>query len=123
MSTAKEVDSNERAYEYIIELCAGNPNKFKANDFGSYQGEVWGKYEGDYVYIIKNIFNREIASAGYNAATFLSWAKRKNLLICDDGKRTKKSRIAGEPVNCVCLRKPDEVQPSVQFDEKVLDNL
>lgn len=103
MSKKSEVDINVRAYDYICDLCAMNPNHFKANKFDMYPGEVWGKYEPDCVYIIKSVFDREMSAQGYNPSTFLAWAKRQGYLTCEEGKRTKKSRVNGVLTNCVCL--------------------
>jgi hypothetical protein len=47
---------------------------------------------------------------GFNSTSFLSWAKRQDLLKTDpvgaDGKsrNTKKQRINGTSVNTVCIR-------------------
>lgn len=105
MTKKDEVNVNNRAYEYILELVARNPNKFKTNDFGEYQGEAWGKIEPEHIYIIKSVFDREMSLAGYNSTAFLSYAKRLGLLLCDPDKRTKKARIANSPTNCVCILK------------------
>lgn len=104
MTKKDEVNVNTRAYDYILELVARNPNKFKTNDYGDYQGEVWGKKENDYIYIVKSVFDREMSNAGFNSTAFLSWAKRMNLLITDVNKRTKKARITDNPINCICIR-------------------
>lgn len=105
MTKKKEVNVNYRALEFVYELVERNPNKFKANDFGEYQGEVWGKQEVDCIYIIKSVFDREMGNGGYNSTAFLSWAKRNNATYTDNGKRTKKARITGSATNCVCIRK------------------
>lgn len=105
MTKKDEVNVNSRAYDYILELVARNPNKFKTNDFGEYQGEAWGKIEPEHIYIIKSVFDREMSLAGYNSTAFLSYAKRLGLLLCDPDKRTKKARIANSPTNCVCILK------------------
>ena len=111
MTKKDEVDVNHRAYEYIMELVARNPNKFYKNDFGDWQGEVWGKIEEKHIYIIKSIFDREMQNAGFNGTAFLAWAKRANLISCDDSKRTKKYRITSNPINCVCfIRNSDNEQ-------------
>lgn len=104
MAKKSEVDVNGRAYDYIVELVAGHPNNFKSH-LGVYVNEVWGKVEqgSEYVYFIKSVFDKLLSAQGYNSASFLSWAKRQGLLLCDDGKRTKKTRVANTPVNCVCL--------------------
>ena len=105
MTKKDDVNVNSRAYDYILELVARNPNKFKTNDFGEYQGEAWGKIEPEYIYIIKSVFDREMSLAGFNSTAFLSYAKRLGWLLCDPDKRTKKARITNSPINCVCILK------------------
>ena len=105
MTKKKEVDVNNRALEFIYELVERNPNRFKANEFGEYQGEVWGKQETDCIYIIKSVFDREMGNGGFNSTAFLAWAKRNDIIITDNGKRTKKARITGSATNCVCIKK------------------
>ena len=103
MTKKEEVNVNSRAYDYILELVVRNPNKFKPNEFGDYQGEVWGKTDFDNIYIIKSIFDREMGLAGFNSTAFLAWAKRNDLLLTDNGRRTKVFRINGTPTTCVCI--------------------
>lgn len=112
MTKKAEVNVNQRALEYVYELAERNPNRFKANEFGDYQGEVWGKKEDDCIYFIKSVFDREMANAGFNSTAFLSWAKRMGYIDTDKNKRTKKAWILGGSVNTVCVKKenqPDEV--------------
>lgn len=103
MTKKEEVNINRRAADFVAELVIRNPNRFRPNDFGDYQGEVWGRIDGAYVYIIKSVFDREMGNAGFNSTAFLSWAKRKGYIKTDNGKRTKKARITGKTVNCVCI--------------------
>ena len=117
MTKKKEVNVNNRALEFVYELVERNPNKFKANDFGEYQGEVWGKQEEDCIYIIKSVFDREMGNGGFNSTAFLAWAKRNDIIITDNGKRTKKARITGSATNCVCIKKNMSEFESVQFEE------
>ena len=117
MAKKKEVNVNNRALEFVYELVERNPNKFKANEFGEYQGEVWGKQEVDCIYIIKSVFDREMGNGGFNSTAFLAWAKRNDVIITDNGKRTKKARITGSATNCVCIKKNlNEFEPA-QFEE------
>ena len=112
MTKKAEVNVNQRALEYVYELAERNPNRFKANEFGDYQGEVWGKKEDDCIYFIKSVFDREMANAGFNSTAFLAWAKRMGYIDTDKNKRTKKAWILGGSVNTVCVKKekqPDEV--------------
>lgn len=105
MAKKKEVNVNSRALEFVYELVERNPNKFKPNEYGDYQGEVWGKIDDDFIFIIKSVFDREMGNAGFNSTAFLAWAKRNDLIATDAGKRTKKARIIGASTNCVCVRK------------------
>lgn len=105
MTKKKEVNVNNRALEFIYELVERNPNRFRPNEFGEYQGEVWGKQEEDCIYIIKSVFDREMGNGGFNSTAFLAWAKRNDIIITDNGKRTKKARITGSATNCVCIKK------------------
>ena len=104
MTKKDEINVNVRAYDFMIELFERNPNRFKTNEYGEYQGEVWGKKENDCIYIIKSVFDREMQNAGYNSTAFLAWAKRRDMLVTDNGKRTKKARITGNPTNCICVK-------------------
>lgn len=116
MAHKETVNVNRRAYDYILELVARNPNKFRRNEYGDYQGEVWGKVENDHIYIIKSVFDREMQLAGFNSTAFLSWAKRTDLIVCDKNKRTKKARVANFVTNCVCIIKKSDEEPP-KFDD------
>lgn len=105
MTKKSDVDVNARAYDFALQLVARNPNRFSANNFGDYQGEVWGRLENDCIFFIKSVFDREMSSAGFNSTAFLSWAKRMDLLLTDGGRRTKNARVAGQVTSCICLRK------------------
>lgn len=117
MTKKKEVDVNNRALEFIYELVERNPNRFRPNEFGEYQGEVWGKSEETCIYIIKSVFDREMGNGGFNSTAFLAWAKRNDIIITDNGKRTKKARITGSATNCVCIRKDLSEFETAQFEE------
>ena len=117
MAKKKEVNVNNRALEFIYELVERNPNRFKANEFGEYQGEVWGKSEETCIYIIKSVFDREMGNGGFNSTAFLAWAKRNDIIITDNGKRTKKARITGSATNCVCIKKNLSEFYTAQFEE------
>lgn len=117
MTKKKEVNVNHRALEFVYELVERNPNRFKCNEFGEYQGEVWGKQEETCIYIIKSVFDRELGNGGFNSTAFLAWAKRNGVTITDNGKRTKKARITGSATNCVCVRKNLNEFEGMQFEE------
>ena len=117
MAKKKEVNVNNRALEFIYELVERNPNRFKANEFGDYQGEVWGKSEENCIYIIKSVFDREMGNGGFNSTAFLAWAKRNDIIVTDNGKRTKKARITGSATNCVCIKNNSNELETAQTEE------
>ncbi len=122
MIKKEEVNVNYRALDYVYELIGRNPNHFKTNDFGSYQGEVWGKYSDGNIYIIKSVFDREMSLAGFNSTAFLAWAMREKIVQADKGRRTKNARIGGSLANCVCILHPDILQELREKEEKNENN-
>lgn len=120
MTKKEDVDINTRAYDYVLELVGRNPNKFRANEYGDYNNEVWGKIECEEIFIIKSVFDREMSLAGFNSTAFLSWAKRNGYLVCDKNKRTRKARVTpgGSVLNCVCIKKSVEIDETDEdFDD------
>jgi uncharacterized protein (DUF927 family) len=117
MTKKNDVNVNARAYQYIRELAVRNRNRFQSNEYGDYQGEVWGKDTDDCIYIIKSVFDREMGNAGYNSTAFLSWANRMGLLYTDKARRTKNARIAGSITNCVCILKKDDAETVNDYAE------
>lgn len=109
MAKNEDVNANSRAYNFVLELVARNPNRFKPTNGEDYQGEVWGRIDekNRHIFIIKSVFDREMALAGFNATAFLAWAKRTGLIMTDKERRTKVARIAGTPTNCVCIIRKD----------------
>ena len=79
LTSQQEVDQNERAYDYIMEIVAMNAFHFSADD--SYV-EKWGwmdQYMGT-VCINRTIFGRLMADGGFDARGFLSWAVRRGIV-------------------------------------------
>lgn len=122
MTKREEIDVNARAYNFVLDWIARNINKFKPNEFGNYQGEAWGKVDNDCVYIIKSIFDKEMNNAGFNPVAFLSWAKRNGYVHTAEGRRTRRSRIAGVVANCVCLV-AENIDISTDFEEINTDEI
>lgn len=121
LSSKENVDLNVRAYDYVLDLVVRNPAHFTADNYGNYKQEVWGKIDGNIVYIIKSIFDREMQNAGFNGKAFLSWARRTGKLITstDEKRMTKATRINGNRVWAVCLKIPAN---DVQDDDEVMQD-
>ena len=122
MTKREEIDVNARAYDFIFDLVVKNINKFTPNEFGNYQGEIWGKIDDGHIYIIKSTFDKEMSNAGFNSTAFLSWAKRQGKLCTDSQRRTRRARIAGMLSNCVCIIAENVEIPS-GFTESAQDEV
>lgn len=122
-----DVDVNKRAYAYLMDVVSMNPNKFTANSFGEFQGEIWGCIEDGYIYIVKTAFNRILTEQGFNPTAFLSWAVRTEKAVNDGkGHNTKVKRIAGlgsGMVRCVCLKRTSEFNNDSfeDLDSEIID--
>lgn len=103
-ATEKHVE-DVRAYDWLCDFIACNPSRFNPNSFGDYSGECWGTVDesAGKAYIIKGVFDRIMTDAGFNPASFLSWADRKGRIERQGGKRTKVKRLNGTITRCVVL--------------------
>lgn len=123
MTKKEDVNVNRRALEYIYELVARNPMHFSTNEYGEYKSEVWGKIDGNKVYFVKSVFDREMTLAGFNSTSFLVWAKRQNVLLTDGSRRTKNARIAGRVLNSVCLKSDANNGDLLEVDDGNIEEL
>ena len=112
LTRKEDVDVNSRALDWLYDFTAENTTKhFKADG----QGEIWGEIGDRFIYIIKSVFDREMRAAGFNPASFLSWANRNGILnVTNDGRNrlTLKKRIKGTDIVtwCVCIRQADALE-------------
>jgi len=108
MAKRDEVDLNQRTYEYINELIVRQKARFVPDKYGEYIGEIWGKIENGYIYMIKSVFDRELSNAGYNSNSFLSWANRRGYLKTNGTHNTCPVRIKDGLVRCAVIRQNEE---------------
>lgn len=107
--TRDDVSSNKNAYEWIKDFVASNINNFKTNFYNEYVKECWGKIEDDAenniqkIFIVKSVLEKNMKENGYNIQSFLSWAKRQNLLEIDEGRFTKRKKLQTICANCICI--------------------
>ncbi len=115
----EQADPNRRAYDWLVDFVASNPNRFSQNYNAEYTGECWGEIGTDVVYIIKSVFDRAMQDAGFNGTAFLSWARGRELISYSEGHNTKKKRLKGLSTiaRCVCLKLPDEFDAAVNGEE------
>lgn len=113
------VSENQRAYEYILSEIGINKNNFiiKGSHRDDYR-QIWGCLEDGYAIIQKNVFDRLCKEANSSSRTFLSWAKKNELVkVAKDGKNTITKRINGMVQRCVWLKLPDDGDEFVEVDD------
>ena len=96
LKTTQEVDTTERAYNLVIDLVAQNNENFfysRDDDYGrpAYHHaptrEVWGKIQGNHVWIIKRVLENLLAENGLSfRAVSKKWVAQKRLVPTKQGK-------------------------------------
>ena len=80
-------------------------NSFRFDDDTETTGEKWGFWKDNSVIINGTIFNRLMKQGGFQGKSFLSWAKKKNLLECDPkGNPKKVVKFLGNSIRAVVIR-------------------
>lgn len=102
LKTKTDMDINKRAYEYMIQVCSMNPNRFIEGEDN--KGELWGKSDDDFFYLFRLQFSKICQEGGFDDVALLSWLKKNNLIEVVRGNLKTKS-INGAKVSCVWLRK------------------
>lgn len=104
-----DVDTNARAYDWLVGTIAENNHMFEPTD-EHHNGGVWGKLDEDgnetTACIIASRFTALMESAGYDERAFRQWANSRGLIDGSCGKTSKAVRISGiaKPVRCICVR-------------------
>lgn len=106
-----ELDANLRTYNWLLDYISAQRSHFDTDT----KAEFWGTVEDDTVWFIRSIFNREMKAHGQDPRAFLSWAKRRDLIECTQGRLDKRKRFAQMfPVPwCVAL-KVDKIEKTVE---------
>ena len=118
LQTKESVDMNLRAYNYMVEVVAGNKAKFESDS-----PEVWGKISDGYVYMISRNFNKLCEDGGFNAGALKSWMIQKGLSRTDKGKKIKTMRISGHIVKCVCFLLDESLKDEDGFEQCTQEEL
>lgn len=125
LKTKTEVDTGQRAYDYLCETVAANMSRFNP---AAENVEHWGKVglgeNPDVVCIISRFFDQICEDGGFSSKATQSWMKRRGLLEISQGKDgkvlcTRTVKIGGNVVRCVVMK----VQAAEQEDPEWLDEL
>lgn len=116
-----EVSDNERCYRYLVDKVVMNEQRF---DYDTHC-EKWGvteppNHECEFMLAIfhSSAFDQLCEEGGFSKKSFLSWAKKKDLIITEDGRTTKIKSIGGVKTRCVFLKIVDDIsQNGSEFTE------
>ena len=121
------LSEHERCYEYILNECAINENRFTPTGRdGEYVGEIWGKYFVDKdgnecIAILTNVLKRMCAGGNFSSKAFLSWAEKKGVLLADSrGCPSRTVSLCNEKKQkCYVFLMPDELLEEVSDEENL----
>lgn len=105
LKTTREVDTAERAYNLVIDLIAQNNENFFYSIKNNYNDEqyhhapvreVWGKIDGNHVWIIKRVLEKLLSDNGLSfRAVSKKWATTGRLIPTKQGKFASKLSMSG----------------------------
>lgn len=102
-----EVSENKRAYDYLKDMITVESFHYAESIDEAINGNTafYGYYQDENtVVIIRSLFDKILEQGGYQSKTFLSWAKKNNIVECDKrGCPTKTVRIKGNVNKCVII--------------------
>lgn len=125
LHSKSDVDTGQRAYQYIAEQIAANIGRFT----GSEPGERWGRVDaGNVVHIIRAKFEEICVKGKFSSRSVLSWLAQKGLIQTaakPDGKiiPTKASRVGDSVVRCVVMYLPHEIDGEKSEEDNWQDGL
>lgn len=105
LKTTREVDTAERAYNLVIDLIAQHNENFFYSIDSDYSDqtyhhapvrEVWGKIEGNHVWIIKRVLEKLLSDNGLSfRAVSKKWAATGRLVPTKQGKFAGRKSMSG----------------------------
>ena len=101
-----ELSDNERCYQYLLNEIVVNSVKFDPNINTM---EKWGVMENGYAIINNNIFDNMCIKGGFSKKSFLSWAKKKSLILADNNRLNKTKKINGYVNRYIFLKLDDGI--------------
>ena len=110
LTSAKDVDIAERAYDFVINLIARNGNKFPDQtddrfNSGYVNLEVWGRIEQDTVLINKDVLTKEMSAEGFEFDAVKSkWDSKGYLIRNSQNKFTHQTKCYGIKANYVKIK-------------------
>ena len=115
LTSQKEIDNSERAYNWAVNWVSQNMNRFK--DSINNNGEVWGKIKDDVAIINKNVLTEYLQRAGFDyGAVMPELAKRNKLIKTPQGKWLHNMSVYGCKASYIQMILNDDEYVEVKDD-------
>lgn len=111
----KEVDTSERAYDYIVDLVSRNLNRFSFDE--NNRGEIWGKIEDGIAVINRYVLQEQLEKGGFDMTATLKKLDAKGKLIrSSQGRFTHQTRVFGQKANYIKIKIDAETEAVSEAD-------
>lgn len=114
LSSKDFVSEDKRCYDYLIDQLVIHNDKFvpvEEKGVTAYKSECWGCVDGDYLVIIKSVFDRLCSEHNFSGKRFLNWGHANGAILPDNaGKSTKLKKFDGKPYRCVFIHLPTDTE-------------
>lgn len=118
LASREAVSAGNRAYSWICNWVAENENHFYTSD-NVPPTSVYGKIDGDIVYINNNVLSQALNENGFNATATYSYLKSRNLIETGSGRGYGVSKKIGKTnTYCIRLQLPNEGE-TTDFEEEL----
>ncbi len=112
------VSAGERGYRYICDWAAQNATRLRPD---VENGDTYGVIDGDWVWVIRSVFNRAAEDGGFSPAALLSFLKGRGLIYTRGRNNTRGRRIGGVLTECVVIRlSPPEEEECENTDNPLI---
>lgn len=95
-----ELSEGERCYNYLSDIIAMNSSRFDATQ----NIEKWGFIKDEYVCFYPHAFNKRCEEGNFSKQSFMSWAKKKQIILADKNRNTKVFKINGKPIRAIAIK-------------------
>lgn len=117
MMSKAEVNTSERAYQFVVNLIAQHETKFDTLRAADVRGEMWGKsfYADNYVMFNKDILVKQMRAEGFEFdAVKAEWAKNGYLILTNQNRyyhNTKCHDVKAYYLRIVLPKEEDSIRP------------
>ena len=114
LRSKKEVDTSERAYDYVKDVISSNVNRFSSDT----NGEIWGKIDGDFVYINKTTLVKLMRESNFEFdAVKSAWSDKGYLIKNSQGRMFHNTKVCGIKSIYIKLKITSNENEEIEIEE------